>query len=71
MAPSHALRTWFAHDPERWTEFQVRYRAELDGNPHLSELEALAGAGPLTLLYSARDTEHNQAVALAAVLEAG
>jgi uncharacterized protein YeaO (DUF488 family) len=69
VAPSHELRKWFDHTPERWVEFQARYRAELVDNPHLDELEVLKAAGPVTLLYSARDTEYNQAVALAAVLE--
>jgi len=69
VAPSNELRAWFAHDPDRWDEFQARYRVELARNPHLDELAALADRGPLTLLYSARDTDHNQAVALAAVLK--
>jgi len=68
VAPSHELRTWFAHEPERWTEFQARYRTELAAGPHLDALAALADPGPLTLLYSARDTIHNQAVALATML---
>jgi uncharacterized protein YeaO (DUF488 family) len=69
VAPSHELRRWFNHDPERWIEFQARYRTELVGSEHVDELEALIAAGPVTLLYSARDMEHNQAVALAAILE--
>jgi len=48
-----------------------RYRAELVGSPHLAELAALADAGPLTLLYSARGPVHNQAAALATILTAG
>lgn len=69
VAPSHDLRKWFGHTPERWVEFQARYRAELLHSPHLDELAALTAAGPVTLLYSARDTERNQAVALAAILD--
>jgi uncharacterized protein YeaO (DUF488 family) len=69
VAPSNELRKWFAHDPLRWDGFQTRYGLELAGSPHLEELVALAEAAPLTLLYSARDTEHNQAVALASILE--
>ena len=68
VAPSTELRKWFAHDPERWPEFQARYRAELLNNPLIPELAAIAARGTLTLLYSARDTNHNQAVALAAIL---
>jgi uncharacterized protein YeaO (DUF488 family) len=72
VAPSTKLRTWFGHRPERWVEFARRYRAELRDaavQPQLRELAALA-AGPLTLLYSARDQEHNQALVLAQVLRA-
>ncbi len=69
VAPSNELRKWFAHDPLRWEEFQSRYRAELANSPHVDELAALGAAAPLTLLYSARDTEHNQAVALASILD--
>jgi uncharacterized protein YeaO (DUF488 family) len=70
VAPSSALRKWFAHDPARWREFQQRYRAELESNPEAWQpiLEA-AQQGDVTLLYSARDTEHNSAVLLKAFLE--
>ncbi|HEX4532581.1 MAG TPA: DUF488 domain-containing protein [Acidimicrobiia bacterium] len=68
VAPSKELRQWFAHDPERWAAFQVRYRAELDGNPHLEELRALGRHGTVTLLYAARNREQNEAVVLAAML---
>ena len=68
VAPSNELRKWFAHDPERWDDFQVRYRSELADNPHVEDLAALAAGGSLTLLYSARDTERNQAVVLASIL---
>jgi len=70
VAPSTELRKWFAHDPERWPEFRARYAAELVNNPRVAELAAIAARGTLTLLYSARDTNHNQAVALASVLDA-
>lgn len=71
VAPSSDLRTWFHHDPTRFAEFERRYRAELDGNPEVAELAALgAGQARLTLLYSARDTEHNQALVLRDVLQA-
>jgi uncharacterized protein YeaO (DUF488 family) len=70
VAPSPELRKWFAHDPAKWQEFQKRYRAELKANPDSWEpiLEA-AQQGDVTLLYSARDTEHNSAVLLQEFLQ--
>jgi uncharacterized protein YeaO (DUF488 family) len=66
IAPSTALRKWFGHDPARWEEFGRRYRRELDGNQNqVKRLEEMARSGALTLLYGARDTQHNQAVVLA------
>lgn len=64
VAPSTELRKWFGHEPERWGEFKRRYFAELDDNPAVKRLRALADEGPVTLLYGARDETHNQAVAL-------
>ncbi len=65
VAPSAALRKWYAHEVERWPEFRKRYLAELRANPEAWQplLEA-ARRGNLTLLYSARDTEHNSALLL-------
>ncbi len=72
IAPSTALRKWFAHDPARWVEFKRRYFAELDALPELlAELRKLATGRTVTLIYGAKDTEHNQAVALKEYLEAG
>jgi uncharacterized protein YeaO (DUF488 family) len=70
VAPSPALRRWYGHDPLKWEEFQQRYRAELESNPQgwRPILEAAAG-GDVTLLYSARDTEHNSASLLKMFLE--
>jgi len=70
VAPSDELRRWFGHDPAKWGEFRRRYFAELDGKRQawLPLLEA-ASRGEITLLYSARDTEHNNAVALKTYLE--
>jgi uncharacterized protein YeaO (DUF488 family) len=70
VAPSDGLRRWFGHDPVKWDAFQRRYRAELDANPGAWEilLEATR-QGNVTLLYSARDTEHNNAVVLKTYLE--
>lgn len=70
VAPSTELRKWFDHDPVKWEEFQRRYFAELDAHPEALEvlLEAVR-KGRVTLLYSSRNTEHNQAVALKVYLE--
>jgi uncharacterized protein YeaO (DUF488 family) len=71
VAPSDALRKWFGHDPKRWVEFAAKYRKELRGKKEmvhqLRQLEAEHGT--ITLLYSAHDEEHNQAVALSAFLK--
>ena len=67
VAPSPALRKWFDHRPERFAEFQKRYRAELKDNPAVAGLRALTGK--VTLLYGARDPEINHAAVLAAVLK--
>jgi len=71
IAPSDALRKWFGHEPERWAEFQKRYRAELDANSEaVAELRSLLREGKVTLLYGAHDEAHNNAVALADYLQA-
>lgn len=65
VAPSTELRKWFGHDPAKWEVFGERYRAELDANPGAWTPVRDAGAnGPVTLLYSSHDTEHNNAVIL-------
>ena len=65
IAPSTALRKWFGHDPARWDEFRKRYGKELDGNAEaVAQLKDMIAKGPVTLVYSAHDAEHNQAVAL-------
>lgn len=70
IAPSDALRKWFGHDPELWEQFLVRYAEELDGNPEaVSQLRAELDQGPATLLFGARDEQHNNAVALAWYLD--
>jgi len=69
-APSAELRRWFGHDPDRWKEFQDRYFSELDTRPEaLEPIREASRLGNVTLLYGARDTEHNNAVALRAYLE--
>jgi uncharacterized protein YeaO (DUF488 family) len=71
IAPSNALRKWFAHDPERWMEFQRRYRDELRKQTALTkEVKHLEKKHrTITLVYSARDEQHNQAVALRSYLK--
>jgi uncharacterized protein YeaO (DUF488 family) len=70
VAPSAALRSWFGHDPEKWTEFRRRYFAELDSHPEtLLPIREAMRRGPVTLVYDARDEEHNNAVALKEYLE--
>jgi uncharacterized protein YeaO (DUF488 family) len=65
VAPSHALRRWFGHDSVKWPEFRRRYFAELDANPKAWQpLVQAARRGSVELLYSSRNTEHNNAVAL-------
>ena len=64
-APSTELRRWFNHDPAKWLEFQHRYRSELDAHSDSWEpILARARHGRVTLLYSAHDVEHNNAVVL-------
>lgn len=72
IGPSNALRKWFGHKPERWPEFQKRYRAELKKKADLIEnlRKAEREHGTVTLLFGAKDEEHNQAVVLRDVLRA-
>ncbi|MEZ5121742.1 MAG: DUF488 family protein [Solirubrobacterales bacterium] len=72
LAPSSNLRKWFGHKPERFDEFRRRYRSELAG--HADAVDALrrrAADGPVTIVYGARDREHNNAVVLAELLRDG
>ncbi|MGA2050659.1 MAG: DUF488 domain-containing protein [Terracidiphilus sp.] len=70
VAPSTELREWFHHDPGRWEEFRKRYFAELKSRPDaLQPILDAARKGEVTLLYSSRDTEHNNAIALKEYLE--
>jgi uncharacterized protein YeaO (DUF488 family) len=69
LAPSSELRRWFGHDPARFEEFRRRYDAELAAHGEkLRELRSRARTGTLTLVYSARDTRHNDAVVIAELL---
>ncbi len=71
VAPSGELRKWFSHDPAKWEEFKKRYAEEVTGKQALlKEIRRIEKEkGTVTLLYSARDVERNNAVALKAVLE--
>ena len=72
LAPSSELRQWFGHEPSRFEEFRRRYIEELRKQRHrLTKLRRRAKVGTLTLVYAARDSEHNDAVVLAAVLRRG
>ena len=65
LSPSTALRKWFGHDPARWQEFRSRYAKEVRQHPEqLDKLRALARKGPITLVFSAHDEVHNDAVVL-------
>lgn len=65
LAPSGELRKWYGHRPERWPQFRARYHEELDhAGSDLETLLEAARRGPVTLLYGARDKNHNNAVAL-------
>lgn len=70
VAPSPALRKWYAHDPEKWEEFRRRYLAELRGNrDEVERLRARVEKGPVTFIYAAKDETRNSAVVLKAFLE--
>ena len=70
LAPSTELRKWFGHDPALWDEFRQRYAAELADSADVWQALARRSARePVTLLYGARDEEHNDAVALQALME--
>lgn len=72
IAPSPALRTWYGHAPAKWEEFRARYRRELESDERkalLAELADKARRGPLTLVYAARDTEHNSALLVKEAVE--
>lgn len=72
VAPSPALRKWFGHDPDRWTEFKRRYKGELRQHKDLlAELRKLNRQRTVTLLFGARDEEHNDAVVLREILTRG
>jgi uncharacterized protein YeaO (DUF488 family) len=72
LAPTAELRSWFGHQPERWSEFARRYRRELsqpDARRHLAELADRAATQRVTLIFAARDRDHNNAVVLRAMID--
>ncbi len=69
VAPSDGLRQWFNHEPEKWDGFGRKYREELADNRHFEELLTIVKSSDVTLLYSAKDTEHNNAVVLAEMIK--
>ena len=71
VAPTTELRKWFGHDPEKWDEFQKKYRVELKGNPSLLEIRDLSRQGTVTLVYAAKDTLHTHALTLKQALDRG
>ncbi|OAJ71145.1 hypothetical protein A7976_06830 [Methylobacillus sp. MM3] len=72
LAPSTELRQWFGHDPEKWVQFRQRYFAELDGQAEaVDQVLKMAKRRRVTLLYGAKDTLHNNAVALMEYLDRG
>jgi uncharacterized protein YeaO (DUF488 family) len=71
VAPSAELRKWFGHEPTKWNQFQTRYRKELSKNKEvLAQLRQKANDRTVTLVYGARDEEHNEALVLKRILEA-
>jgi uncharacterized protein YeaO (DUF488 family) len=70
VAPSNELRKWFSHNPAKWPEFKTRYRAELKQNPdQLATLKQATAKGTATLLFGAKDEEHNEAIVLKELLD--
>lgn len=64
IAPSNELRLWFDHDPKKWESFKAKYMKELEGNKRSEDIMAMIEKNDVTLLYAAKDTEHNNAVVL-------
>jgi uncharacterized protein YeaO (DUF488 family) len=69
IAPSTELRKWFGHDPDKWAEFKTRYRAELrENDEQVALLKREIDKGAVTLVYGAKDEEHNKALLLQELL---
>jgi len=70
ISPSPELRKWFGHDPDKWVEFQARYRAELEKNPDVAQMQQILRDHPVvTFVYAAHDEERNSAVLLKQFLD--
>jgi uncharacterized protein YeaO (DUF488 family) len=70
VAPSRELRKWFGHDPAKWKQYQARYRKELgEKKDALKQLKEMSKEHTVTLVYGARDEEHNEALVLKMILE--
>ncbi|OUY05767.1 DUF488 domain-containing protein [Acinetobacter populi] len=69
VTPSTELRQWYGHDPDKWIEFQQKYRAELKGNPKLKELHDLAKQQTISLIYAAKNTAITHAIVLKQMIE--
>ncbi len=69
VAPSNELRKWFSHDPSKWEQFKAKYRKELEGNKAFGDLLLMVKSTDVTLIYAARDTEHNDALVLKELIE--
>ncbi|ADE13954.1 protein of unknown function DUF488 [Nitrosococcus halophilus Nc 4] len=70
IAPSDQLRQWFGHEPEKWPEFKKRYFQELKGQPEtVNQLTEIVKSRKVTLIFGAKDTAHNNAMALKEYLE--
>lgn len=70
IAPSDELRKWFSHDPSRWQEFRAKYKEELKSkNEIIDKIRMDSNKGVVTLLFAARDVEHNNAIVLKEVIE--
>jgi uncharacterized protein YeaO (DUF488 family) len=69
IAPSNELRKWFSHDPSKWIEFKRKYENELKANPEVQKLASISKKENVTLLYAAKDEEHNNAVVLKKFIE--
>ncbi|VVB77431.1 Uncharacterised protein [uncultured archaeon] len=69
VAPSTELRKWFSHEPAKWQRFKEKYFEEIRSNRKVDELISLTRSSDVTLVYSAKDTEHNSAIVLAEFLK--
>lgn len=70
ISPSHDLRKWFGHDPDKWEEFKERYRKELFGSEAVNEmLDIIAKHETVTMVYASKDEEHNSTVVLKEFLD--